>query len=146
MERISDKTKNISPSLTLEITAQAKKMKTEGVSVIGFGAGEPDFNTPDYIIESAKHALDIGFTKYTPASGMQELKVAVCDKLKRDNGLTYKPEQIVISSGAKASLYHAVSALINDGDEVIIPSPYWLTYPELVRIAGGKCVFVQTKA
>ena len=141
---VSEKVKRIAPSLTLEITAKAKKMKKEGISVIGFGAGEPDFNTPDYIIESAKNALDIGFTKYTPASGMQELKVAICEKFLKDNNLCYDPAQIVISSGAKSSLYHAICAIINDGDEVILPSPYWLTYPELVGLAGGKCVYVGT--
>ena len=141
---ISKKVGAITPSLTLEITAKAKKMKAEGISVIGFGAGEPDFNTPDYIIESAKKALDIGFTKYTPASGMQELKEAICKKFLNDNGLTYEPNQIVISSGAKSSLYHAISAIVDDGDEVILPSPYWLTYPELVNLAGGKCVMVET--
>lgn len=144
MAIISKKVKDIAPSLTLEITAKAKKMKAEGISVIGFGAGEPDFNTPDFIIESAKKALDIGFTKYTPASGTQELKVAICKKFEKDNGLKYDPAQIVVSSGAKASLYHAICAIIDDGDEVIIPSPYWLTYPELVNLAGGKCVYVKT--
>ena len=141
---VSERVKKIAPSLTLEITAKAKKMKKEGISVIGFGAGEPDFNTPDYIIESAKKALDIGFTKYTPASGMQELKVAICEKFLLDNNLCYDPAQIVISSGAKSSLYHAICAIINDGDEVILPSPYWLTYPELVGLAGGNCVYVNT--
>ncbi|MBR5388316.1 MAG: pyridoxal phosphate-dependent aminotransferase [Clostridia bacterium] len=143
---ISERTSKIKPSLTLEITAKAKKMKASGISVIGFGAGEPDFNTPDYIIDAAKKALDIGFTKYTPASGMAELKNAVCAKLLRDNGLTYAPEQIVVSSGAKSSLYHAICAIVNDGDEVILPSPYWLTYPELIGLAGGKTVYVKTKA
>ena len=143
---VSKKVQNIKPSLTLEITAKAKKMKAAGISVIGFGAGEPDFNTPDYIIDAAKHALDIGFTKYTPASGMQELKVAICNKFEKENGLKYEPTNIVISSGAKSSLYHAICALVNDGDEVILPSPYWLTYPELVGLAGGKTVFVTTKA
>ncbi len=143
--KISQKTCAISPSLTLEMTAKAKKMKAEGISVIGFTAGEPDFNTPQYIIDSAKVALDTGFTKYTPASGMLELKKAVCEKFKKDNGLDYSPSQIVISSGAKSSLYHAICAMVEEGDEVIIPSPYWLTYPELVKLAGGKCVFVQTK-
>lgn len=143
---ISERTSKIKPSLTLEITAKAKKMKASGISVIGFGAGEPDFNTPDYIIDAAKKALDIGFTKYTPASGMAELKNAVCAKLLRDNGLTYVPEQIVVSSGAKSSLYHAICAIVNDGDEVILPSPYWLTYPELIGLAGGKTVYVKTKA
>ena len=141
---VSEKVKRIAPSLTLEITAKAKKMKKEGISVIGFGAGEPDFNTPDYIIESAKNALDIGFTKYTPASGMQELKVAICEKFLKDNSLCYDPAQIVISSGAKSSLYHAICAIVDDGDEVVLPSPYWLTYPELVGLAGGKCVYVDT--
>jgi len=143
--KVSEKVSKISPSLTLEITAKAKKMKAEGISIIGFGAGEPDFNTPDYIIESAKKALDIGFTKYTPASGMTELKKAIVDKFEKDNGLKYSENQIVISSGAKSSLYHAICAMTDVGDEVIIPSPYWLTYPELVKLAGGKCVFVETK-
>ena len=143
---VSKKVSNIKPSLTLEITAKAKKMKASGISVIGFGAGEPDFNTPEYIINAAKHALDIGFTKYTPASGMQELKTAICDKFLKDNGLKYEPSQIVVSSGAKSSLYHAICAIVDDGDEVILPSPYWLTYPELVGLAGGKTVFVNTKA
>ncbi len=142
---ISQKVKEIAPSLTLEITAKAKKMKAEGISVIGFGAGEPDFNTPDFIIDSAKKALDIGFTKYTPAAGMVELKNAVCEKFAKDNGLIYKPNQIVISSGAKSSLYHAICAIVDDGDEVILPSPFWLTYPELIKLAGGKCVYVQAK-
>ncbi len=140
---ISKKLQEISPSLTLEITAKAKKMKADGISVIGFGAGEPDFNTPDYIIESAKKALDIGFTKYTPASGTVELKKAICEKFLKDNGLSYEQSQIVVSSGAKSSLYHAICAIVNEGDEVIVPSPYWLTYPELIKLAGGKCVFVQ---
>lgn len=139
---ISEKISKIAPSLTLEITAKAKKMKAEGISVIGFGAGEPDFNTPDYIIEGAKKALDTGFTKYTPASGMPELKKAICEKFYKDNGLKYEPAQIVISSGAKSSLYHAICALVDEGDEVILPSPYWLTYPELIKLAGGKCVFL----
>lgn len=142
---VSKKLQGIAPSLTLEITAKAKKMKAEGISVIGFTAGEPDFNTPDYINNAAKKAIDIGFTKYTPASGMQELKVAVCEKLKKDNGLTYTPNQIVISTGAKSSLYHSICAVVEEGDDVIIPSPYWLTYPELVKLAGGNCVFVKTE-
>ena len=141
---ISKKVKEIAPSLTLEITAKAKKLKSEGVSIIGFGAGEPDFNTPEYINNAAKKAIDIGFTKYTPASGMAELKTAVCEKFKNDNNLCYTPEHIIISSGAKSSLYHAICAIINEGDEVILPSPYWLTYPELVGLAGGKTVFVNT--
>ncbi len=142
--KVSRKVQEIAPSLTLEITAKAKKMKAEGISVIGFGAGEPDFNTPDYIINSAKKALDIGFTKYTPASGTVELKKAICDKFIKDNGLSYDPNQIVISSGAKSSLYHAICAVVDEGDEVILPSPFWLTYPELIKLAGGVCVYVET--
>lgn len=142
---VSKKVSGIAPSLTLEITAKAKKMKAEGISVISFGAGEPDFNTPEYIINSAKKALDIGFTKYTPASGMPELKKAICEKFKKDNDLDYTQTQIVISTGAKSSLYHAICAIIDDGDEAILPSPYWLTYPELIMLAGGKCVTVETK-
>ena len=144
MSIVSKKVCGIAPSLTLEITAKAKKMKAEGISVIGFGAGEPDFNTPDYVINSAKKALDIGFTKYTPASGMIELKKAICKKFEKDNALLYTPEQIVVSSGAKSSLYHAIAAITDEGDEVILPSPFWLTYPELIKLAGGKCVFVKT--
>lgn len=139
---LSKKVSEIAPSLTLEITAKAKKMKAEGISVIGFGAGEPDFNTPEYIINGAKKALDIGFTKYTPASGTIELKKAICEKFQKDNGLTYTTDQIVVSGGAKASLYHAICAIVDEGEEVIIPSPFWLTYPELVKLAGGVCVYV----
>lgn len=139
---VSKKVSEIAPSLTLEITAKAKKMKAEGISIIGFGAGEPDFNTPDFIIDSAKKALDIGFTKYTPAAGMVELKKAVCQKFLKDNSLEYDPQQIVVSSGAKSSLYHAICAIVDEGDEVILPVPFWLTYPELVKLAGGKVVYV----
>lgn len=142
---ISKRAQSISPSITLEITAKAKKMKAEGISVIGFGAGEPDFNTPEFIIDAAKKALDDGFTKYTPASGMIELKKAICKKLLTDNGLDYAPDQIVISSGAKSSLCHAIQAIIDDGEEVIIPSPFWLTYPELIKLAGGVPVYVNCK-
>ena len=140
---ISDRVSNIKPSLTLEITAKAKKMKADGISVIGFGAGEPDFNTPEYINNAAKKAIDIGFTKYTPASGMPELKKAICEKFLKDNGLKYDTDQIVVSSGAKSSLYHAIASIVNEGDEVILPLPYWLTYPELVSLVQGKTVFVK---
>lgn len=143
---VSKKVGEIAPSLTLEITAKAKKLKAEGISIIGFGAGEPDFNTPEYITNAAKHALDIGFTKYTPAAGMPELKEAICKKFLKDNGLSYEPSQIVVSTGAKSSLFHAICAMVDEGDEVILPSPYWLTYPELVKLAGGKTVFIKTTA
>lgn len=141
---IAKRAANISPSLTLSITAKAKRMKEEGVSIIGFGAGEPDFNTPDYIIDAAKRALDKGYTKYTESSGILPLKRAIADKLKKDNGLIYDPKQIVVSNGAKHSLFNAIFALVEEGEEVIIPAPYWLTYPELVGMAGGVCRFVST--
>lgn len=146
MLTITNRAKNVSPSLTLAITAKANKMKAEGVDLISFAAGEPDFNTPEFIIQAAKTALDKGFTKYTAASGMPALKDAVCNKLARDNGLTYTQEQIVVSSGAKQSLFNAIQATVEEGDEVIIIAPYWLTYPELVKICGGTPVVVTMKA
>ena len=142
---ISKRASQISPSLTLAITAKAKKMSAEGISVIGFGAGEPDFNTPDYIIEAAKKALDDGMTKYTPAAGIMPLREAICAKLERDNGLSYAANQIVVSNGAKHSLFNVMEAIVDDGDEVIIPAPFWLTYPELVKMAGGVPVIVNTE-
>lgn len=142
---LSQKAQNISESLTLSIDAKAKKMKAEGYDVIGFGAGEPDFSTPDFIIEAAKEALDKGFTKYTPSSGTLELRQAVCRKLERDNNLIYTPDEIIVSNGAKHSLYNIFQAILNPGDEVIIPQPYWLSYPEMVKLADGVSVFVNTE-
>ena len=141
--QLSQRCLSIAASLTLEIDAQAKRMRAEGLDVIGFGAGEPDFDTPSFIKDAAKEALDKGMTKYTPASGTAALKQAVCDKFRRDNGLSYEPAQIVISNGAKHSLFNAFAALLNPGDEVIIPSPCWGSYPELVKINGGTPVFVE---
>lgn len=143
---IAKRAKQISPSLTLEITARAKKMKADGMNVVSFAAGEPDFNTPEYITEAGRKALDMGLTKYTPASGMAELKSAICAKLKNDNALDYDKANIVVSNGAKHSLFNAFMAILDPGDEVIIPSPYWLSYPEIVKMAGGVPVFVPTKA
>ena len=134
---------SISPSLTLAITAKAKAMKAEGKSVIGFGAGEPDFNTPQHIIDAAKDALDKGFTKYTPSSGLPALRKKIAEKFKEEQGLDYEPSQIIVSSGAKHSIFNAMFALIEEGDEVIIPVPYWLTYPEVVKVCGGTSVFVE---
>lgn len=133
----------ISPSLTLKITAMEKEMIKNGKDVIGFGAGEPDMDTPDYIKQAAKEALDKGFTKYTPASGTLELKKAVAGRLERKYGLKYDPGQIVISNGAKHSLFNVFQAILNPGDEVIIVSPYWVTYPELVKMADGIPVYVE---
>ncbi len=141
---LSRRAKEISPSLTLEITAKAKKMKDEGISVIGFGAGEPDFGTPQYIVDAAKEALDRGFTKYTPSAGTVELRKAIARKLEADNDITYAHNQIVVSTGGKQCLFNAIFAMVEPGDEVIIPAPFWLTYPELVKMAGAKPVFVPT--
>ncbi|HBM79680.1 MAG: pyridoxal phosphate-dependent aminotransferase [Clostridiales bacterium] len=141
---LSRKALSISSSATLEINAMAKKMRREGIDVISFGAGEPDFNTPDNICKSAIDAIEKGFTKYTSASGMTELKESICRKFKRDNNIDYKPSQIIISNGAKHSIHNALMAVCNPGDEVIIPAPYWLSYPELVKIAGASCVYIKT--
>lgn len=137
---LSKRALSISPSSTLVIDAKAKKMRLEGVDVIGFGAGEPDFDTPMHIKEAAIEAIKEGFTRYTPASGMSELKEAVCRKLKKDNGLEYKPENIVISNGAKHSLANIFQAICNPGDEVIIPCPCWVSYPEMIKMADAKPV------
>lgn len=139
--QISKKCSAVSPSMTLSITSKAKAMKKTGIDVISFSAGEPDFNTPSHIIEAAKVAMDKGFTKYTAASGMPELKEAVCNELAK-KGLSYEPSQIVISNGAKHSLFNAMQATLDEGDEVLIPMPYWVSYPELVKLAGAKPVFV----
>lgn len=143
--KISKRALSIPASMTLEVTAKVNQLKKEGKSIIGFTAGEPNFNTPDYIIKSGKEAMDKGVTKYTPVAGMLELKKAICKKFLDDNGLVYTPDQIVVSDGAKASLFHAVYALVGDGDEVIIPAPFWFSYEEQVKICGGKCVIVNTK-
>jgi len=141
---LSKKGLEISPSVTLEITAKAKEMKSKGIDVISFGAGEPDFNTPENIRKEGIRAIEEGLTKYTPASGIKELKEAVCAKFKKDNNIEYTPENIIISNGAKHSLFNALMAIINPGDEVIIGVPYWVSYPEIVKIVGGKPVFVYT--
>ncbi len=142
-ERIANRMRTISPSLTLAISAKAKAMKAAGENVISFGVGEPDFNTPVHIVDAAKEALDKGHTKYTPSSGLLELRTAIAEKFKRDNGLEYDPSQIIVSNGAKHSIFNACYALLNEGDEVIIPTPYWLTYPEVVKVCGGVPVYVE---
>ena len=133
----------ISPSPTLAIDARAKEMASSGRDVVSFCAGEPDFITPQYIRTAAHEALDMGLTKYTPAAGTLQLRQAICDKLLCDNALSYNPSQIVVSNGAKFSIYAALCAIINPGDEVIIPTPCWVSYPEMVRLAGGVPVLVQ---
>ncbi len=142
--KISQRAAALSPSLTLAIDSKAKQMKAEGQDVVGFGAGEPDFDTPQHIKDAAIKALNEGFTKYTPASGIPELRQAIADKFKRENGLTYKPSQIVVSCGGKHSCYNVMMATCEPGDEVIIPAPYWLSYPEMVKLAGAKPVIVET--
>ena len=142
--QLSKKAGNISPSITLEITAKANELKSQGVDVVSFGAGEPDFNTPENIIQAAIKAMHDGKTKYTPAGGLLELKKTICNKFKNDNNLEYKPSQITISTGAKQSLANTFMAILNPGDEVLIPVPYWVSYPELVKLADGVPVFVET--
>ena len=140
---ISSKITKVKPSITLAISAKAKAMKADGKDVIALSAGEPDFGTPKHICDAGIAAINDGFTRYTPASGTQELKLAVCDKFKNDNGLVYKPSQVIVNCGAKHSVFLAVFALVDDGDEVIIPAPYWVSYPEMARLAGGEPVVVE---
>jgi aspartate aminotransferase len=142
--KISQRAASLSPSLTLAIDSKAKQMKAEGQDVVGFGAGEPDFDTPQHIKDAAVRALAEGFTKYTPASGIPELRQAIADKHERENGLTYKPSQIIVSCGGKHACYNVIIATCEHGDEVIIPAPYWLSYPEMVKLAGAKAVIVET--
>jgi len=142
---VSEKLRQISPSLTLAITSQAKALKNQGEDVINFAAGEPDFATPEHICRAAEKAIRDGKTRYTPAKGMPELIDAVREKFRRDNRLQFVPEEIIISSGAKYALYAAFQAICNPGDEVIIPSPYWVTYPEQVKLAGAVPVILETR-
>ena len=137
---------SISPSATLVITQKARELRARGVDVIGLGAGEPDFDTPDHIKAAAKASINAGQTKYTNVDGIPELKAAICSKFKRGNNLTYSPEQINVSPGGKAVIYNALLASINPGDEVVIPAPCWVSYPDMVRLVGGRPVIVNTKA
>lgn len=140
---LSRKSQAIEPSLTLAITAKAKEMKEKGIDVISFSAGEPDFNTPKNIINAAIKAMEDGNTKYTSVNGILQLREAICKKFKDDNGLEYNPSQIVVSTGAKQSLANTFLAILNPGDEVIVSTPYWVSYPELIKLADGKPVFVE---
>ncbi len=142
--RISDRAASLSPSLTLAIDSKAKAMKAAGEDVVGFGAGEPDFDTPQHIKDAAIKAINDGFTKYTPSSGTPELRQAVADKFQRENGLSYKPSQIIISNGGKHSCYNVIIATCQEGDEVLIPAPFWLSYPEMVKLAGATPVVLET--
>jgi len=146
MVKVSERVASISPSMTLAISAKANELKAAGEKVINFGVGEPDFNTPAHIVQAAKDALDKGYTKYVAAAGLPALKKAIAKKLKADNNLDYDPSQIIVSNGAKHSIFNALFATVNPGDEVLIPKPYWLTYPEVVKSCGGVPVFVMAKA
>lgn len=141
---LSEKARVISPSPTLAVDAKAKRMKREGYDVISFGAGEPDFDTPDYIKSAALSAIDRGFTKYTPVGGTKEIKNAVSDYFKKQIGISYEHDEITVSNGAKQCIFNALYCLIDDGDRVLIPSPYWVSYPEMVKLCGGIPVFVPT--
>ncbi|MCW9002892.1 MAG: aminotransferase class I/II-fold pyridoxal phosphate-dependent enzyme, partial [Rhodospirillales bacterium] len=142
MAFIADRLSRIKPSPTLAVSTKAAELKAEGRDVIGLGAGEPDFDTPDHIKDAAAAAMKAGQTKYTPVPGTVELRKAICAKLKRDNGLDYTPDQISVACGGKQSIYNAMMATLNPGDEVIIPAPYWVSYPDITLLAEGTPVFV----
>ena len=141
---LTDRINTLSESITIAITTLAQELKAEGKDILSFSAGEPDFDTPQVIKDAAIEAINSGFTKYTAVDGIPEVKKAVANKLKRDNGLTYAPNQIIVNNGAKHSLFNLFSATIQSGDEVIIPAPYWVTYPELVKYCGGTVVEIET--
>jgi aspartate aminotransferase len=141
--KLANRVLSLTPSTTLAITAKAKELKEQGVDVIGLGAGEPDFNTPQYIIEAAYKSMIEGHTKYTPSAGLPALKKAIIQKFQEDQGIEYKPGEIIVANGAKHALYTLFQVILNDGDEVIIPTPYWVSYPEQVKLAGGKPVYVE---
>ncbi|HAJ57436.1 MAG TPA: aspartate aminotransferase [Candidatus Omnitrophica bacterium] len=141
---LSRRAKEVSPSATLQITASANRMVKEGKDVVAFGAGEPDFDTPSVIKDAGIAAIQSGFTKYTPTSGIPELKEAIVSKLKTENGLVYSPANIIVSCGAKHSIYNTIQVLMDEGDEALIPVPFWVSYPEMVKLAGGKPVLVAT--
>ena len=142
--KFSDRVNRVKPSYTLEMTSKAADLRSKGVDVINLSVGEPDFNTPEHIIQAGKDAMDKGFTKYTAGSGMVELRQAICDKLSRENGLKFDPDQVLVSNGEKQSLYNACQALFDKGDEVIIFSPYWVSFPEFVRLADAEPIIVST--
>jgi len=144
MKGLAGRVKRIKPSATLAITARAKALRAQGVDVISFGAGEPDFDTPEHIKDAAIRALEGGFTKYTPATGIEELKEAICEKFERENGLSYSPEEVIVTCGGKQALYNIAMALFEEGDEVLVPAPYWVSYPAMIRLAEAEPVIVQT--
>lgn len=141
---LSDRVQQVKPSATLAVAARATKMQAEGFDIINLGVGEPDFDTPEFIKEAAIKAIRDGFTKYTAVDGIPSLKAAICDKFINENNLEYKPNQILVSCGCKQSIYNLAQAVLNDGDEVIIPAPYWVSYPDMMLLAGAKPVIVST--
>ena len=141
---IANRVENIKPSFTLQMVTKAAEMRSKGIDVINFSVGEPDFNTPKHIRQAAKDALDQGYTKYTAGSGMIEFREAICTKLKRENGISYTPSDILVSNGEKQSLFTACQAIFNSGDSVIIFSPYWVSFPEFVTLSDAKPVLVNT--
>lgn len=144
MIELAPRTKALSPSMTLAISSRAKLMKASGVDVCNFGVGEPDFDTPPHICQAAKAAIDAGRTKYAPAGGVPRLRELIADKLKQENGLQYSPEQVMVSTGGKQALFNSLFALLGPGDEVLIPVPYWVSYPEIVKLAGAQPVYLPT--
>jgi aspartate aminotransferase len=142
--KISKRAQAVAASATIAVTARAKQLKAQGVDVVGFGAGEPDFDTPDYIKDAAISAIKAGKTKYTPAAGIIELRTAIAEKLRRENGLNYTPEQVIVNIGAKHSVYEAMQAVLDPGDEVILAAPYWVTYAETIKLAGATAKIIQT--
>ena len=142
--KLSNRVKNLKPSATLTITAKAKALKAEGIDVIGFGAGEPDFDTPENVKNEAINSIKSGFTKYTAVGGINELKDAIIKSLEDDHGLKYERDEIIVSCGAKHSIYNITQAIFEQGDEVIIPAPYWVSYPDQITLTGAKPVIVET--
>jgi len=142
--KVSKRAQEVPPSATLAVTARAQELKAQGADVVGFGAGEPDFDTPDYIKDAAIEALKAGKTKYTAAAGIIELRTAIANKLKEENGLEYSPNQIIINIGGKHSVYEAMQAVLDPGDEVILGTPYWVTYPETIKLAGAVATIIET--
>ncbi|SFC45647.1 aspartate aminotransferase [Bacillus sp. OV322] len=141
--KLANRVKALAPSTTLAITAKAKELKSQGLDIIGLGAGEPDFNTPEHIIKAAARSMEEGHTKYTPSAGLPKLKQAIISKLKKDQGLEYTSSEIIVGSGAKHVLYTLFQAILDEGDEVIVPIPYWVSYPEQIKLAGGTPVYVE---
>lgn len=144
--RLSKRAAGVAPSPTMRIDGLTKELLRKGVDVVSFGAGEPDFDTPDYIKEAAYEAIRKGFNKYAPTAGVPELKEAICRKLREENGLEYQPSQILVTVGAKHAVYNAIQALVDEGDEVVVPAPYWVSYTEQIKLAGGTPVIVETTA